>query len=179
MYIEKNITFLEEDILIISVTEAKIFLRIFHDEDNDLIEDIIESSIKYAENFMNICLKKRKIFISLPLSSLSDNRQVFLKDLPIFSLEKIIAFSEKEEKQIELLEDKDFFLKDSRLQFTSKLNGFVKLQICYVAGFQKIPVLIKQALLSYIAAIYDDGIIKPSNWIQIRSVFLQFKNFVI
>ncbi len=168
MYIKNENILKVENCCLLSLSEVKTFLRISYSEDDNLILSIIKSAIQYAENFMNIFLSCKSIFLDIKNTN---KYQIILRYIPILKIEKILSPSLNNK---ELIINEDYIIDRYKLKF---MRYYSDLQIYYFSGYEKLPELIKHSLLTYIASIYEYGSVEKYNLRQIHNSYLQFKRF--
>lgn len=131
---------------IVSLEMVKNYVRIAHDNDDAMLNDMIEASISYAENFI-----KSSLTIKI-IETVSYNCKVIL--LPIFPVVKILEVKADDK----VIDDQGFSL----AKHSVILNEAYKIQksvVIYIAGFEKpsqIPTSIKQGILIHVSQMYDN-----------------------
>jgi uncharacterized phiE125 gp8 family phage protein len=131
---------------IVSLEMVKNYIRIAHDNDDAMINDMIEAAISYAENFIKSSLTVKTI------EAVTYNCKVIL--LPLLPVLKTIEVK-IEDKTIE---ETGYMLgKYSIILATS--SKIQKSTVTYIAGYEdssQIPAPIKQGILIHISQMYDN-----------------------
>jgi uncharacterized phiE125 gp8 family phage protein len=131
-----------------SLEAIKNNLRITHDHDDAVIENLIDAAVNAAENFTSLSLKLRNI--KLVVYRYDQARGVKLKYSPVFAINTI---NEKDVGPDEYYIDRDLY----KLYIKPHINTDKTLTITYQAGFTQslIPAGVKQGILAHIANMYD------------------------
>lgn len=135
----------------ITLTKAKQYLRIEHDLDNELIEEMLEIAIIAAENYIGLSLKKslwKLVFCDdLP-------NQIKFKNNPVNKIISVNLYNANDERY-ELNED-DYIFNKVREELLFKRYYFIKkAEVIYEAGYFELPLPIKQGVLEHLAKLYD------------------------
>jgi uncharacterized phiE125 gp8 family phage protein len=123
-----------------------------HDDEDEWIDNLIDTSISFAENFMRIKLRPYEVSAILDYTRSS---RLYLPVGPATSITKVMICR---------YDNNDYELKKDDYSFTStclqlcNLSAWDKIKIEYMAGFDDasiIPASLKQGLLLHIAEMYD------------------------
>jgi uncharacterized phiE125 gp8 family phage protein len=130
---------------IVSLEMVKNYIRIIHDNDDAMLNDMIDAAIFYAENFIKSSLTIKTIEV------VTYNCKVIL--LPLLPVLKILEVKADDK----IIEETAFSLgKHSVILDLSKIQKSV---VTYVAGYEnpsQVPAPIKQGLLIHISQMYDN-----------------------
>jgi len=139
-----------EKLDIIKFDAIKSYLKIDDDSDNDLINEICDAAIEYAEQFLNIKINPVKFTLTY---SKVFQENIILPHAKILSLESVFIDSYGEYK---LLDQKYYKLIGRTVSFKFPVYSD-HLEISYTTGFKSakdIPNMIKQGILAHIKGIY-------------------------
>lgn len=170
----KNISYkiLEQEVHIIcSLERAKNYLRITHDHDDALINNLINAAIEHAELFTGLTLSVKKLELSI--QQVKDN--MIVKYIPFLELCSV----DLQESKVEIDNMKQLCninMQDNILNFHSKLYG-KDIKIIYKAGYAdgKVPHSILQGILLYISTIYDYGELNQTSIDAIRKLYIPYR----
>jgi uncharacterized phiE125 gp8 family phage protein len=141
----------------INIIDIKNYLKITIDEDDNLIEQFINSAIESCENYCSLSLFAKNI--NYIIDGFRSDR-IYLPVLPLREILSIKTSLDKEE-----MIDCDALNKNSRegIIYFTKNFYFKKLEIIYVAGFQdktNIPRSFIQGIMMHVGQMYDSGTYK-------------------
>ena len=160
---------------IVSIEEVKNYLRITHDYDDNLLNNLILAAIDAAENFLRLCLLQKKILITYQYLSTST---IDLPLSPVIEIEGIVSIYNKKKH---LLETKEYDISTNKekikLHFT--INA---LEIRYTAGYAKqntIPHAIKNGMLLHIAEMYDRQGLASSINTEIINLYYPYRKVIL
>ncbi len=131
---------------IIPISQIKNYLRVIHDEDDTLLQQLTSSAIDIAEKILNQYLGKCEIELTI-----QDNysSRIILPILPFIEITQIKA-GEK------ALEKEKYHTDINTNTVIFKCDYWVsKMTINYIAGFDPVPFAIKQGIFLHIAYMYD------------------------
>lgn len=156
---------------IFTLNLVKSYLKIDDDNDDELLIELINAAVEYAENFVNIQINP--VRVSLEYTNIfKDN--IVLPHSQILNIENVAIETYGEFKS---LEPKYYKLIGKTVSFKFPIYT-EKMQITYTTGFrsdQHIPHLLKQGILAHIKAMYyhePNGLDKVHNY---YIPFIQFK----
>ena len=135
----------------ISLKFAKQYLRVEHNQDDEMIQNMLEMAIIAAENYIGLVLEdssfKMTIHDALP------NKIKFI-NAPIIKIDSFKLYKTNNEF-IELKEDS--FTLDHFAEVIILKTSYVikKAEIIYRAGYENIPAPIRQGILEHLAKLYD------------------------
>ena len=137
----------------VALAEAKAFLRLDHDEEDQLIETLILSARERLEAYLNIAMIKRPMRIALPAGG-----TIKLPRWPVVSVDKITANGET-------INDATIDLRCRPAQVTVCIGEPV--EIDFTAGYgldpADIPAPLRQAMLLLIAQGFENRGDAPSS----------------
>lgn len=136
----------------ISLSEAKLFLRIDSNEENNFITDLIKASRSIAENYL------QKSLISKEWQVFYYNYQAasfYLPHGPVTKINEVILYNSYQQQQ--LVESQYYYLDNEKLSIDQSLMSN-KIQINYQAGYDSLtlPSDIKQGILLNIGILYEN-----------------------
>lgn len=140
-----------------SMTEVKNYLRISGDYDDNLLQEIIKSAVDFAENFTGLNFYKKII-----LAKVNAAQERFR--LKYSYMQEIIAVTYANGEDMDDVSETygsfDKYTNEIRL---NKIFINKRIEIKYKSGYKDtaIPSLIKQGLLTHIAAIYEESDLDP------------------
>lgn len=138
-----------EEINFINLQQAKQYLRIDHQYDDKMIEEMLQVALIAAENYLGIYLQithwKMTIFDYLPISI----------KFPYGPIIKIEQFKLYKHNQEELNVDNYYFDSNHESIILEKSYHMKKAEILYQLGYEIIPSPIKQGILEHLAKLYD------------------------
>jgi uncharacterized phiE125 gp8 family phage protein len=138
----------------IKTFDLKTYMRIIHNEDDNIIKQITNSAIESCENYCGINLIPKKIKFSI---SNFNKDKVYLPLVPLSSLVELKVPSKDEE--LFDVEGLDLNHKEGIISFNENIQC-KKLSITYMTGFEKpdlIPSSLIQGIMMHVAQIYDSG----------------------
>lgn len=129
----------------VSLDEAKLFLRIDHDDENDLIETLIRSSRERLEDRLNIAMIERTMRLVT-----SERGDIALPRWPVSSIETVVI--EEEETNVFTVN-----LRSRPVIITVTLGSPVRVEFTAGYGSQAgdIPAPLRQAILLLVAHGYE------------------------
>lgn len=146
----KQSKFLEEQL--ITLAEAKAFLRVTTKQDDELITSQLLASMNFAENYLRLDLHRREIVANVIGNSI---REFKIKSSPLY---KLIHIRDLSLPNLILKQGDDYELEDSKVIF--KTHPSIKgLEVRYISGYKALPHSIKQGILIYLGLLYDREII--------------------
>ncbi len=135
----------------IELTKAKQYLRVEHDYDDEMIQDMLTIVLVAAENYIGLCLLPSSwcmtIYNHLP-------SVIKLLPGPIVKLEQFKLY--RHNNEISYLSEKDYFL--NKFAENIRLSNHYPIQkaeIIYHTGYLNLPLPIKQGMLEHLAKLYD------------------------
>ncbi len=154
--------------------EVKNYLRVSHENDDKLIDNLIDASIVYAEQFLGV-----NFFIS-KIACLIDQAPSYLrlKHKPIVISEVYHILDEEDKKDI----TKEFGYMDSDSQKISIAQEYwqKKIEINYAAGLgDKIPKPVLHGILMHIGMMYDFGENSVNILSEIKEIYLPYRSLKI
>lgn len=148
--------------------EVKDYLRITHNYDDKIIDNLIESAVQQAEIFMGISLHSRHI----TLTAEKIDSFITFKYVPVIELVSITALSINNKDIKEEIGYLD--IEKARLVTQEKFVG-EDIKIEYLAGYQEIPRAILHGILNHIVVMYD----RPDNIAtltqEVRNLYLPYR----
>ena len=142
MFKVKICNILEHNLL--PLIEAKNYLRVSADHEDDFISSSIESAILYAESYLGYFLKKREIIGSFYLENYEEELS-----LPHGNIIEITKFREK--GSLEDLEADSYEILDGyKIKFKNKEIKGKEYEFSYISGFDELPHMIKSAVLTHL-----------------------------
>ncbi len=158
---------------VISLAEAKAFLRITHDLEDAIIENCIQSAVEWVETYTGKILQKKKVVFSIPINKRvrqqaglslrlwhSSGRSLFF--LPVMPLIEVVDVSlilmTGELQNISLNKVHVNAAKDPPFVMIDEFGGWGFRFHCWV-GYEegsKIPPLLKQAVFQCMTSLYEN-----------------------
>ena len=146
----QQIELLEQSkISLVTLKQAKQYLRVDAQYDDELIEEMLEVATVTAENYLGLNLKKSKwkMFFYDDLPSL-----IKLTHMPVMAIEQFKLYQHNGE--VTLLNSGQYSLKNDNVYIKS--HHFIqRAEIIYQVGYKKLPAPIKQGILEHLARLYD------------------------
>lgn len=138
----------------VTLEEAKRYLRVDMEDDDELIEDIITATRMHAENWLRRSLITQSWLLGFENYKLDS---AALPMGPVQSITSVVVLGSDGDSQT--MNTEAYYLSENKevLHFWGGLIGF-RLQVTYVAGYgdaDDVPRPIKLGMLSHIAALYD------------------------
>lgn len=139
----------------VTLTEAKLYLRVDNTNDDTLIADLITAARVFAEGWLRRSLISQAWKIAFDCG-IPDS--VWLPMGPVTSVSSVTVFNKDNSSQA--ADSSTYWLNAAQnaLMLNSVLIGF-RVEIIYAAGYgsseSDVPRPIKQGMLSHIAAMYD------------------------
>ena len=151
-----------EEGLPVTISEVKQYLRINHQEEDDLFKRLIRVATEVAEQYLKLSIMSSTREVTVYYSKGQCVKKFFIPYGPVKAI-KDIMYNDTcilDDTQYDLIADNKFIILDSSIRI-------YKLQLVYVAGFgkQKIPELIRQGIISHTGCLYEEGsdvLIPPS-----------------
>ncbi|MCH9754203.1 MAG: head-tail connector protein [Alphaproteobacteria bacterium] len=141
---------------IISLEEAKSYLKIDFVEQDKFIRDIIRASREYAEKFLSSHLVKKKF----KQKNFGQNLQVLrLMHYPVLLIENI-SIIDLDNNKINLSSDEYYYDYLKTISISKLASLYNQVEINYIVGYESVnlvPAPIKTGMLIHIASIYDRG----------------------
>ncbi|MFW0776996.1 MAG: head-tail connector protein [Rickettsiales bacterium] len=138
----------------ITLTEAKLYLRVDHVDEDVLINDLIVAARMHAEHWL-----KRSILTQTWKLAYDDylTEEVLLPMGPVSSIDNVTIIDRDEDSEV--LDSGLYYLNASKdaIIFDECLSAH-RIEITYVTGYgdaSMVPKSIKQGMLSHIASMYD------------------------
>lgn len=141
----------------LTTTAVKAHLRVEHDEDDTLIDNLTTAAYSYAERYTNtIILDTQKIDY---LDDFAD--EITLKNTPVQSITTVTYYDTDDVQQSQ----SDYYLDTRKAEtilkplnnevFPSTNGDYANVVITYQAGYSTIPKQIDQAVLLLIGSLYE------------------------
>ena len=138
----------------VTLSEAKLYLRVDSSDEDTLINDLITASRLFAENWLRRSLMSQswKIVFDLGVPE-----SVWLPVGPVVSVASVVVINQDGSTQT--MDSSSYWLNAAQnaIVMNGMLTGF-KIQITYNTGYgdaTAVPKPIKQGMLTHIAAMYD------------------------
>ncbi len=138
----------------VTLSEAKLFLRVDSSTEDSLITDMIVASRMQAENFLRRALITQTWKLSFDEYM---NEEVLLPVTPVNAISSITVFDRAGTSQV--IDTDVYYL--SAAKDILKLDTILfahRIEVVFTAGYgdaEDVPAPIKQGILSHIAAMYD------------------------
>lgn len=160
MYLKNiNISLSEPINEVITIDEAKSFLRVDDDGDNDLILQLIRAVREFAENYMNISIVAKQITLSFV--EIKDNL-ITLPFSPVISINELKYYDIQNGSLIYEAEQSDYHLHHNNYSlYLKKYFPNSELFINYNSGISVngdnnlVPAGIRYGMLAHLSKIYD------------------------
>lgn len=160
-----NIQIIEANTLI-SLAKIKNYLKIDHNEENELLGLFCNVAQNYAEEFISSIIFKKKFLIQGITNFLSETIKIELSNLNYIENIKIDA---------NIINDFILIKKDKYFTITNLLGNFEIIAIC---GSETINPLIEIAILRHISYLYEHRNQNlPISKEEIDQLYFSFKNF--
>jgi uncharacterized phiE125 gp8 family phage protein len=135
----------------IPLKKAKQYLRIEHNIDDEIIEEMLEIAVIAAENYIGLSLKEStwKLIFYNNLPS-----KIRFKNGPVNKVISVKLYNIRE--QVNELSENDFYFNKAREELFFKTNHFIeKAEVIYRAGYFELPAPIRQGILEHLVKLYD------------------------
>ncbi len=148
-YMYKQIELLEKSKTnFITLKQAKQYLRIEHNHDDEMIQDMLEMVLIAAENYIGLALQpaswKMIIYDELPSVIKFDHA-------PIVRVSQFKLY-----RNNEVIEFTNYLLDQSAEKIHLRRHYAIeKVEIIYHVGYEKLPAPIKQGMLEHLVRLYD------------------------
>lgn len=136
---------------LISLDYVKNFLRISHNYDDELLEDLVSAAIEAAEHYLRLKLSRATIKIELPFAA--RNLEIALPLTPVAKIEEVILH-DGDKKMSHPFSSKNNML------LLKKMPAHQKIICIYVAGYNQavdLPANIKRGIMMQVAEAYDNS----------------------
>lgn len=141
-----------QDVVLWSLEEVKNYLRVAHDNDDNLVRNLLKAAIINAEQFLGTSIFKRKITCVVQRAP----DYVDLKYQPVFEIANV-AIVQEEDRQ-DITDNFGYFFKDAQRVSINNRYKNRKLEISYEAGWgENTPSAISHGILMQIGRMYDFG----------------------
>lgn len=160
-----------------SLAEVKNYLRLSHNYDDSLLEDIIKAAVTAAEDFIGLSILAKEIRFT---SNLKYRQKFTLKYRPLLNITKMtLRYIEREEE----LQPEQYYVNNDRciVNLVRPLIG-EELIMEYIAGFdeKEIPPSIKHGILLHIAEMYDrEQVINELLPAEVRNLYLPYRQLKV
>lgn len=135
----------------ITLKQAKKYLHVDHDQDNQLIEEMIETALVSAENYIGLNLRQASFKISL-FNRLPSIIKIIHRPISAISQFKIT----KPNGEVIHLTKNNYILESENIKL-GHYYAIKKAEITYQTGYSQdqLPAPIKHGMLEHIAKLYD------------------------
>jgi hypothetical protein len=162
---------------LISLQDAKSYLKIDHDDDDSILKDCIVASIEMAENFLNFSLRLKEVLLNSHLSVVSSI------ELPLLPFAQVVSCHIIYENNNLDVSERCFIDQDERhLRIAQPTTISSQIKLVYKAGFSDsgaVPQAIKQGILYHIAEIYDKQVVSNSFIDEVLRFYKPFRRVLI
>ena len=153
-----------------SLEEVKNYLRISYEYDDQLIINLMETAVDFAEKFTGLSLYQRQIICNVRNAC----SKVILKYIPVIDIQEVYLLDKNDKRKVT-----DSFgyieTENSCLYFMDDYTG-EDVQIEYIAGYKNnIPRSIQHGILMHVASMYEhneDGVTLSS---KIRDLYIPYR----
>lgn len=152
----------------------KTYLRISHNYDDIWIDELINSAICSAENFLRKTILPTKIKMRFDKIY---NSEIILHSSPITQIIEILGYKPSEESI-----SKDSFLLQNEQIIFKNLPKFEYLTVEYIAGYinpNNVPKTIKQGMMLHIAEMYDSRGITSAISIEVQKLYQPYRKILL
>ncbi len=155
----------------INLTVAKQYLRVDHSEDDELIQEMIDTVLNIAEDYLG-----KTLVIATWKTTIFNN---FSETINILRspLNNIIQFKiYKSNNEIIYLNDDCYFVdyQFEKIKILQPLSA-AKIEITYQTGYETLPLPLKQGMLEHLAKIYDLRGVDQAIPLSARSLYQPYK----
>lgn len=130
--------------------ELKNYLRISHDYDDSLIQDLFQAAIEYAENFIGISINTKTILVNINNAA----REIKLKYPRIVNINSIHVC---ESGKKDITGNYGYLDRDTNLIYFNTEYVGKDLAIEFISGYgnARLPSAITQGIIMHLAAMYE------------------------
>ncbi len=156
---------------LINLKDAKQYLRVTGDHDNELIISLIESSVSFAECYIKQNILKRNVTIRCVLKSAI----LTLPRGPLYELGHVRLLSKNlSDDALLLLPEKDYYEHNNDIIFCEEFIG-KNIEIEYISGLDSVDQNIRQAIMLYLNLLYDKEAINQYSLYGVHTLLSPFK----
>jgi hypothetical protein len=163
-YLIRNVREIDEEL--IHLEEAKTYLRVTGDHDDDLIRYLIKTSISYVENYIGKEVSTKEI-----LAEISEFSGEI--DLRAKNTREIINIQEIDKEDL-LVRDEDYIIRYPKIIIKKK--GVRSVIIRFIAGYDILPNSIKHSILTYLSLVYDKEILTSESLETVHNLLKPYRN---
>ncbi|KAF8818805.1 head-tail connector protein [Rickettsia endosymbiont of Cardiosporidium cionae] len=157
------------------IKEVKNYLRVSEDNDDSLIERLLCSAIRMAEQATGLTINNKKIRLNVYI----DANFLQLKYYPVLELLNITS-KRNNSQSINIYDNFGYINDNSEIIFDDKYK-FCNIKIKYLAGFTKetLDLPIQQAILMHTSLMYDGQDYNLALSKEIQKIYMKYRKIYI